>query len=162
MMARYLHVLGPEAKRFLDSAKTETYEPATVLGDPLWRSASTCKTWPLLRSLLEAVAASSDFDPAEVIDVQLTVSRGGDYFRPHFDNNYPQTANRRITFVYYLGERETFSGGILNFPELRIAVEPLDDSIVFFNSGELHEITTVKQKGHAPPAARYTLNGWLR
>lgn len=161
-MARYLHLLGEKRERFLASAKSETYTPATVLGDEKWRSASVCMTWPLLEEARVVIAEAADFDPLEIIDMQLTVSHAGDYFKPHYDNNYPETAERRITFVYYLGERETFTGGMLHFPEMAIGVEPSDDSLVFFNAGELHEITPVKQRAKAAPAARYTLNGWLR
>lgn len=161
-LARETDVLGEDRQRFLDSARSSTFLPATVIGDASWRRAFTCPTWSLLEEAKTEIAYVLNIDPAEVIDIQLTRTEEGGYFKPHYDNNYPETAHRRVTFVYYLGDRETFRGGTLNFPELGVRVDPDDDSLVFFPSGELHEITRVMQKPGEAPAARYTLNGWLR
>lgn len=163
-LSRYLDVLGPDRKTFLEAALSATFAPATVLGDGKWRKASVCMGWPLLEEAKLALADALDVRIDDVIDLQLTVSRDGDYFLPHHDNNYPETAERRITFVYYLGQRETFIDGALNFPELGVKVEPIDDSLIFFSAGELHEIEKVDTYplGNLPGSGRYTLNGWLR
>ena len=158
-------VLGDYRKVLLDSAREQTFTAASVLGDAklAWRSAKVCFTWNLLaeaRGALREVLGVSD---TEIVDLQLTCSGEGDYFKPHYDNNWPETAERKVTFVYYLGDKATFTCGRLIFPEQAISVDPIDDSMVVFPAGELHEIEVVRATMSNPDApARYTLNGWLR
>lgn len=166
-ISRYVDVLGSDRARFLAAARTSTFTKANVIGDKKWRSASTCDPWPLMEEALAMLCDAANMPLETVVDCQLTRSGDGDYFLPHYDNNRPGTEHRRVTFVYYLGDRESFNGGRLRFPRLGTDVEPLDDSMIFFPAGELHEIEKVRNVysfAHpipGPLAARYTLNGWL-
>lgn len=164
-ISKYVDVLGPERKRFLDSARSSTFAPAGVIGDTKWRSASVCDPWPLMETALEMLCEAVDLQRSNVVDCQLTRSGDGDYFLPHFDNNRPGTEHRRVTFVYYLGDRETFNGGNLRFPSLGLESAPDDDTMIFFPADESHEIVKVRRRQAIPTsqplAARYTLNGWL-
>ena len=177
-LQRHTDVLGEERKRLLDSAREQTFTSATVLGEAperqSWRRASVCFNWPLMAEARAALIRALGVGDGDVIDVQLTCSGEGDFFKAHYDNNWPETAMRKTTFVYYLGDFATFTCGRLLFPERGISVDPVDDSMIVFPAGELHEIEVVRaaqlrQPLQAPDwcpwkmtkAARYTLNGWI-
>jgi Rps23 Pro-64 3,4-dihydroxylase Tpa1-like proline 4-hydroxylase len=112
--------------------------------------------------------------PVTSIELQLTASNDGEFFRPHTDSDDGPVQARTVTFVYFCHREPTpFDGG-----ELRIygrdpangvdradvvhAIRPTQNRIVFFPSDRLHEISTVACPSRAFLDSRMTLNGWVR
>jgi 2OG-Fe(II) oxygenase superfamily len=96
--------------------------------------------------------------PLGRIEVQITASNDGDYFRLHQDGGPDDT--REISFVYFLhSEPRRFSGG-----ELRILTEtlsPQGDTLVFFPSVSPHEVLPLTVPSRAFADSRFTVNGWV-
>jgi Rps23 Pro-64 3,4-dihydroxylase Tpa1-like proline 4-hydroxylase len=98
------------------------------------------------------------------IELQLTATGDGEFFRPHVDNSHSPVSSRRITFVCYIGrEPAPFTGGALRFDDEGQAseVSPSPNSIVFFPSGRRHEVAQVSSPSGLFADSRFTLNGWL-
>ena len=100
-----------------------------------------------------------------LVVAQLTAHGDGDYYRMHDDNGLPSIARRTITFVYFVHrEPRSFEGGELAFAgregEAEVAVAPLGNSVVFFPSGNRHEVREVRTD-RAFASSRFTINGWL-
>jgi len=109
------------------------------------------------------------------LEIQLTSSNHGEFFRPHTDNGDDELQAREITFVYYFHrEPRRFAGG-----ELRIfdtvhadgvpieterfqVIYPLQNQIVVFPSCYLHEILPVICPSREFADSRFTVNGWYR
>ena len=115
-----------------------------------------------------------DFSIADV-EVQITASNDGDFFRFHSDNGSDRVASRQLTFVYFFHrEPRRFEGGELRIHDARLeegayvsegsyqAVVPRQNQIVFFPCELLHEITPVTCPSGQFADSRFTLNGWLR
>lgn len=109
------------------------------------------------------------------LEVQITASNDGDFFRFHSDNGSDRVASRRLTFVYFFHrEPMGFEGGELRIHDARLqdhkyvsegsyqAINPQQNQIVFFPCELLHEITPVKCASQLFADSRFTLNGWLR
>jgi Rps23 Pro-64 3,4-dihydroxylase Tpa1-like proline 4-hydroxylase len=112
--------------------------------------------------------------PVRHVEVQLTGTGNGEFFRMHTDDGADEVKTREITFVYFFyREPRPFSGG-----ELRIydtyrnsgrslptgpyrIVYPLQNQVVFFPSGCLHEILPVGCPSGDFADSRFTINGWL-
>lgn len=108
------------------------------------------------------------------IETQLTGTGDGEFFRAHTDNGSGAVAGRAITFVYcFYREPRPFSGGELRIHDTifdnggtRDAgafrdVAPLQNQVVLFPSGYLHEIIPVNCPGATFFDRRFTVNGWL-
>lgn len=105
-------------------------------------------------------------------ELQLTNYGDGDFYRPHNDNSSAANAKRKISFVYYFRRTpNSFMGGDLLLydridPDSKIKpsftrVSADDNSIAFFPSGCVHEVTkTIVPSAH-PRDGRFTLNGWV-
>jgi Rps23 Pro-64 3,4-dihydroxylase Tpa1-like proline 4-hydroxylase len=108
------------------------------------------------------------------IETQLTGTNNSEFFRMHTDNDATAVNTRVLTFVYFFHrEPQSFAGG-----ELRIydsyrqgqrtlasgpyrIVYPLQNQIVFFPSGVLHEVLPVGCPSGAFCDSRFTVNGWF-
>lgn len=108
------------------------------------------------------------------IEVQITASNDGDFFRTHNDSEDAYLPSREITFVCFLHhEPKPFTGG-----ELRIydwywngnkrlpaktfaSIVPQQNQIVFFPSAFPHEVRPIQCPSRAFEDSRLTLNGWL-
>jgi Rps23 Pro-64 3,4-dihydroxylase Tpa1-like proline 4-hydroxylase len=110
--------------------------------------------------------------PLGGIELQVTASNDGDYFRLHQDSDGKDT--RELSFVYFLhGEPRRFSGGELRLYETRVingqlvpsdrsqTISPRQDTIVFFPSLNEHELLPVRVPSHAFADSRFTVNGWI-
>jgi len=98
---------------------------------------------------------------ASQIEAQLTAHNDGCYYRIHNDNGSPDTANRCITYVYYFyTEPKGFTGGELVIGEEK--VEPINNSIVFFDSGLQHQVLSISCPSRLHWNGRFTVNGWIR
>ncbi|MFZ8998030.1 MAG: 2OG-Fe(II) oxygenase [Ilumatobacteraceae bacterium] len=113
------------------------------------------------------------------LEWQLTAHGNGDFFTAHHDlgHAWQRSSGRRVSFVYYFhAHPRTFEGGELRLYDRvgdpstaadRTAsfqvVEPNANSIVFFPSDALHEVTPVEVPGDPsePGATRFTLTGWF-
>jgi SM-20-related protein len=107
------------------------------------------------------------------LEIQLTASSHGEYFRAHTDSDNGPVRGRTITFVYFCHrEPRMFAGGALriygrdpatgaDLIEVRHEIEPTQNSVVFFSSDRLLEITPVGSRSGALLDSRMTLNGWL-
>lgn len=112
------------------------------------------------------------FDITQV-EVQLTSSGEGEFFRPHADNDNGPVRGRAITFVLFCHrEPQVFSGGYLrlfgrdpgtgdHLMEEATVVTPSQNRMVLFPSDRLHEVTAVACPSRDILDTRLTLNGWL-
>jgi SM-20-related protein len=113
--------------------------------------------------------------PISEIESQLTSHNNGNYYKIHNDNGHPDIATREFTYVYYFyQEPKAFLGGELLIYDSKIennyyvnaetfhAVEPRNNSIVFFLSRYLHEVLPVSCPSEAFADSRFTINGWVR
>ena len=108
------------------------------------------------------------------IEVQLTAHNDNNFYKVHNDNGSADTAHRALTFVYYFHRQpKAFSGGELVVYDHKVhngyhyaadtyrVVEPMDNSIVFFASEEMHEVRMVSCPSLAFMDSRFTINGWI-
>jgi Rps23 Pro-64 3,4-dihydroxylase Tpa1-like proline 4-hydroxylase len=109
------------------------------------------------------------------VEAQLTAHNHGNFYKVHNDNGSPETATRELTYVYYFyKEPKPFTGGELLLYDSRIennfyvqaeswqAVEPRNNSIVFFLSRYMHEVLPVQCPSQNFSDSRFTINGWIR
>jgi Rps23 Pro-64 3,4-dihydroxylase Tpa1-like proline 4-hydroxylase len=112
--------------------------------------------------------------PVSQMEIQLTGTNNGEYFRVHTDNDHGQVAGRVLTFVYFFyREPRGFDGGALriydtardNGTAARVGpyrdVCPEQNQVVFFDSGCLHEIIPVRCPSGDFADSRFTVNGWF-
>ena len=105
---------------------------------------------------------------------QITASNHGDFFRHHSDNAEEEIAGRQLTYVYFFHrEPKAFEGGELRLHDAYKrngtwissgtykALVPLQNQIIFFPSGLLHEITPIVCPTQVFADSRFTVNGWL-
>ncbi len=108
------------------------------------------------------------------IEAQLTSHNDNNFYKVHNDNGSADTAHRVLTFVYYFHRQpKAFSGGELRVYDHKVhngyhyaadtyrTVQPSDNSIVFFASEEMHEVTMVQCESRAFLDSRFTINGWI-
>ena len=107
------------------------------------------------------------------IELQLTRSHDGDFYKPHPDKglNLPEK-ERKITFVYYLyNEPKKFLDGNIriyktDFNSNRykknkfIDIPPINNTILFFPSYKWHEVLPIKCHGDWKNS-RFTINGCM-
>jgi SM-20-related protein len=111
--------------------------------------------------------------PVSRIEIQLTASNHGEFFRQHIDNGSDSVSRRALTFVHFFyREPKPYSGGQLRvfdypWPGQRTAdaaahvIEPQQNQIVFFQSNRLHEIFPVDCPSGEFADSRFTVNGWF-
>lgn len=111
--------------------------------------------------------------PVTHVELQVTASNDGDFFKCHNDNAHAVVADRSLTFVYFVHrEPKPFRGGHLTLyettwqrgqpvrgPEL-LDVEPVRNRMVFFPSHLMHEVRLVECPSMAFEDSRFTINGW--
>jgi Rps23 Pro-64 3,4-dihydroxylase Tpa1-like proline 4-hydroxylase len=112
--------------------------------------------------------------PVQNVEVQITASNDGDFFRHHSDSGQGEIGTRELTFVYFFNrEPRAFSGGELRVYDTRLEngeycsageghrIVPGQNQIVFFPSSLVHEITPVECRSRAFADSRFTVNGWF-
>jgi Rps23 Pro-64 3,4-dihydroxylase Tpa1-like proline 4-hydroxylase len=112
--------------------------------------------------------------PVKNVEVQITASNDGDFFRHHSDSGQGEIETRELTFVYFFNrEPRAFSGGELRIYDTRLEngeycgtgeghrIVPGQNQIVFFPSSLVHEITPVLCPSRAFADSRFTVNGWF-
>ncbi len=112
--------------------------------------------------------------PAGAVDAQLTAHNDNNFYRMHNDNAAGPAVTRVLTFVYYFNRQpRAYSGGELRIYDrevkdgLRYAadsyktIEPVDNSMVFFDAGDYHEVMPVHCQTLNFLDSRFTINGWV-
>ncbi|APR80268.1 Hypothetical protein A7982_05615 [Minicystis rosea] len=107
-------------------------------------------------------------------ECQLTAHNDGHFYKVHNDNGSLDAAARELSFIYYLHRwPKGFTGGELVVYEreghygLKLdlgraeAIEPADNTIVFFRSTRMHEVLPIRCPSRAFADSRFTLNGWV-
>jgi Rps23 Pro-64 3,4-dihydroxylase Tpa1-like proline 4-hydroxylase len=172
-------------------SQEESFRPATVVVGPAGTSAAVnepirrAKTLDdlgphrkrfeeKLREVLSHVLTRLKITPFPLgqVELQVTASSDGDYFRMHRDGGNDST--RELSFVYYFHrEPRRFSGGELRLFDAKLidgkyvptdqsqTLSPRQDVIVFFPSHDEHEVLPVRVPTKAFADGRFTVNGWI-
>ena len=113
--------------------------------------------------------------PIAHLDIQVTASNDGDFFKVHQDNSSEDPVDihrREISFVYYFHtEPKAFTGGQLKLynsqgkapSKKRTAqtITPQQNVLVLFPSSYDHEVLPVRCPSRAFGNSRFTVNGWF-
>ncbi|GEM_PF-439452 len=126
-----------------------------------------------LPSVLDKLGLSSFL--VSKVEMQMTAHHDGCYYKVHTDASSETTQARQLTYVYYFHrEPKVYKGGELKLYETELrgkvstsrpiskTIEPLNNSIVFFNSRCRHEVLPVSCPAEEFANGRFTLNGWVR
>ena len=106
------------------------------------------------------------------VEMALAAYLPGDFFAKHSDTG-THFGTRRLSFAYYFHRQpRRFRGGDLLLHDARgsayTRIEPAHNSIVFFPSWAVHQITPVESarpdagSGEDLGSARFAIHGWLR
>jgi SM-20-related protein len=153
------------------------FEPGgTTTGEPNYRKSQVYyppdEYFPALLGLIESclpfvtrALGKKSFAVREV-DMQVTAHNDGDFFKIHTDRGYGRrTRTRSITFVYYLHRLpKPFTGGeliIYSSGKRACAVQPSNNSIVFFRSEQEHAVRRIRCASRHFEDSRFTINGWI-
>lgn len=186
------NVLGPLREKVLDYVleSEQRFKPATVVlhdeqGQQVNERVRRARTLDDLGPIAEPFkqALLQHLEPALKrlkhpgfavgdIEMQITASGDGDYFRLHSDSDAKST--REISFVYYFyREPRRFSGGELRLYEKRNVhgqsipadhpqtLSPRQDMLLLFSSANDHEVLPVRVPSQAFADSRFTINGWI-
>jgi Rps23 Pro-64 3,4-dihydroxylase Tpa1-like proline 4-hydroxylase len=112
--------------------------------------------------------------PVSKIEIQLTATGEGEFFRVHNDNGHNAVSTRAVTFVYFFYvEPRPFTGGELRIFDTSFEngqakavgpyklIEPAQNQVVIFIPDYLHEILPVACASTDFASSRFTVNGWL-
>ena len=112
--------------------------------------------------------------PVSDLEIQLTATNNGEFFRRHNDNGTSSLSSRLITFVYFFYRQpRPFNGGELCIFDTELEdgeyrapgpyslVTPAQNQICFFVSEYLHEVLPVECRSTDFMDSRFTVNGWL-
>ena len=115
--------------------------------------------------------------PIANVDVQITASNHGDFFKVHRDNSSIEPLDiplREVSYVYYFHtEPKAFSGGQLclynskdgevqnSGKQTAKKITPRQNTIVLFPSSYDHEVLPVRCPTGEFANSRFTINGWV-
>ncbi|MEO1189715.1 MAG: 2OG-Fe(II) oxygenase family protein, partial [Pseudomonadota bacterium] len=145
------------------------YRDSKPFEDAIWsRMEETIKADSVLMKLGE------DHLPLNELKFQVTCYGDGDFFGAHKDRSEAHNIflRRRVSFVYYFRrQQDSFEGGdLLLYDNTETSdgskaaytrLAPEDNSIVFFPSGYLHEVTPTIVSSGLTEDGRFTINGWM-
>jgi SM-20-related protein len=165
---RFLQTIYRNASRFEPSGTTTgepNYRKSLVFYPPRGCFPALLK---LIKSCLPFVTRSLGKDSFAVqeVDMQVTAHNDNDFFKIHTDRGGGRTRKRAITFVYYLHRLpRPFTGGeLILYPHQQkrgFAVEPSNNTIVFFRSEQEHAVRRVHCLSEKFEDGRFTINGWI-
>jgi Rps23 Pro-64 3,4-dihydroxylase Tpa1-like proline 4-hydroxylase len=127
-----------------------------------------------LKEVLSPVLSQLKMEPFPVgeIEIQMTASVDGDFFRMHRDGDEQST--RELSFVYFFhSEPKRYSGGELRIFDAEVIdgrevptdrsqiLSPRQDVVVFFPSRSEHELLPVRVPSKSFADSRFTVNGWI-
>ena len=115
--------------------------------------------------------------PIANVDIQLTASNNGDFFKVHRDNSSVEPLDiplREVSYVYYFHtEPKAFTGGQLRLynsidgevqnsaVQSAKTITPQQNTIVLFPSAYDHEVLPVRCPSGEFGNSRFTVNGWI-
>jgi Rps23 Pro-64 3,4-dihydroxylase Tpa1-like proline 4-hydroxylase len=112
--------------------------------------------------------------PVRRVEIQLTRTGDGEYFKVHNDNTHNKLSSRRVSFVYYFHrEPKRFSGGALRIFASQtdgrrwretaefVEIEPTQNRLVVFPSFLMHEVRPASAPSGRFEDGRFTVNGWF-
>lgn len=115
--------------------------------------------------------------PISHVDIQVTASNDGDFFKVHQDNSHVEPVDitaREITYVYYFySQPKAFTGGQLKLynsqngevkhskKQTAETIMPRQNTLVLFPSSYDHEVLPVKCPSRKFINSRFTVNGWI-
>lgn len=162
-------------------------EKAGVVINPLVRRSLSSETIPAIRAIFqdrvkETVVRHNILERlgigklsvVDTLQMSLISYGDGDYFKPHTDSGYaPGSRLRELTFVYHFfklpkrfrgGELHLFDAGRGNDATIQIknlsCFEPVNNSILFFPSDALHEVSPIRCDSADPLCGRFAIAGW--
>jgi len=158
-----------------DSASDPSYRKSLVLYN---LGEYTSMIEDRLRKLLPKVLTAFNHKtfPIAHLDIQLTASNDGDFFKVHQDNSAEDPVDihrREISFVYYFhAEPKAFTGGQLKLYNSQGEVQesakrtaqtitPRQNTLVLFPSSYDHEVLPVRCPSRKFRNGRFTVNGWF-
>ncbi len=110
--------------------------------------------------------------PMGRVEMQVTASNDGDFFRMHRDDD--GTTTRELSFVYFFHrEPRRFFGGELRIFDNEVVdgkvlptdrsqtLSPRQDMVVFFPAHNEHEVLPVRVPSKQFGDSRFTVNGWI-
>lgn len=181
-----------EAKAVLESAIADpgAYRPSAVTNSPdgaansNYRRSLVLYDEPTLMLLFQErlmACADSIFERLRLrpflvkrLEVQLTSTGNGEYFKVHNDNTHTLVRSRRVSFVYYFHrEPKAFRGGELRLFASRtdgsrwyqtnqyVDIEPRQNSLLVFPSFLMHEVRQVSVAPERFEDRRFSINGWF-
>jgi SM-20-related protein len=161
-------------KMFVDAEVVNSYSPEEYKD---WRKSkvlydSDLKEYvPYFKNIIKKkfgeVCQCLNIKPFEIhsLDIQVTSHNDGDQFKLHQDKDevHDVTEDRMITFVYYFHSPvKKFNGGELLFPgNGRMIVEPVNNTIIFFNPILVHQVLPVSCPDKKFRSGRFSVNGWV-
>jgi SM-20-related protein len=170
-------------ERFVDSHVVSRTEGDAVL-DTTYRRSKVVDAGPFQRMFEQRLLSVVDYVwrstgqtgfPIATIEMQVTASNDGEYFRCHNDNTGVPVGDRHLTYVYFFHrEPKRFRGGRLRLYETHVqhgravcggpvmSLEPIQNSVVFFPSHYYHEVEPVQCPSREFVDSRFTINGWFR
>ena len=124
----------------------------------------------LRKAFSEALPRMGMCEPSQYwIEMVMSAYLGGGFFAKHTDNGARVSRARMLSFAYYFHrEPRCFSGGALLLHDSDsnacafTRIEPQHNSIVFFPSSCIHEITAIENDLDDFGGARFAIHGWLR
>jgi Rps23 Pro-64 3,4-dihydroxylase Tpa1-like proline 4-hydroxylase len=112
--------------------------------------------------------------PVSDVEIQLTGTHNGEFFRAHNDSGADSLSSRLITFVYFFyREPRPFTGGELCIFDTQLEdghyrapgpytlITPEQNQVCFFISEYLHEVLPVQCPSADFMDSRFTVNGWF-
>jgi 2OG-Fe(II) oxygenase superfamily/Tetratricopeptide repeat len=129
--------------------------------------------WEHVAALLPSVLARLQLPPFKVgsKEVRIRTYRAGNFFEVHRDDSLPESADRRISFVYFFHRvPRRFSGGDLMLIDTNpdgsrssvtafTRIVPVDNSLVLFPSRFYHAVVPVECASPDPGDSRFVING---
>jgi Rps23 Pro-64 3,4-dihydroxylase Tpa1-like proline 4-hydroxylase len=164
-------VVGADGKSEIDNHSRKSRTLAFGRLEELWDMFDE-----RLRAMLPVVRQQLGIPwfPLSRVERQLTAHGRGGFFAPHVDTGDALVFGRRISCVYYFHQLpKRFSGGELKLYDTWVtptgstgagtytALEPVDNSLVFFPSDAFHEVCPVYPETDAFADSRFTVTIWF-
>jgi hypothetical protein len=172
-----LVLAAPEEKIIASTVGRDEYKPDQRVSFTVRGLKDVEKTfWTHVEAALPALLARLRVDPFAIgaKEVRIRTYRSGNFFEVHRDNSIPDTASRRVSFVYFFHrEPRRYTGGDLllfdtSADSRRYSITsftrivPVDNAIVLFPSRFYHAVVPVQCSSSDPGDNRFVINGHIR
>jgi hypothetical protein len=172
-----LVLAAPEEDLILSTVGKDEYRPDLRISLTVGGMKATQKAfWGHVAAVLPSLLDRLHVPPFEVgkTEIRTRTYRAGHFFEVHRDNSIPETADRRVSFVYFFHRvPRRYTGGDLllidTSPDLSqppitnfTRIVPVDNAIVFFPSPFYHAVVPVACTSEDPGDTRFVINGHIR